>query len=83
MENIRDCTEEHCLTCSDALLVVRVKELRKEKGLALVEVDGQREEVDISLIERVRLGDILLVHGGVALTRQTENGATGAVDAPA
>lgn len=80
MENIQRCTEEHCLTCSDALLVVRVKELRKEEDLALIEVDGQVEEVDISLIEEVRPGDILLAHGGVALARQTENAATSTVE---
>lgn len=72
MGPIQRCTEEHCLTCSDALLVGRVKELRKEEDLALIEVDGLVEEVDISLIEEARPGDVLLVHGGVALARQTD-----------
>ena len=67
------CPDEHCLTCSDALISVRVVSLLAESGLALVEVEGQREEVDISLVEQVAPGDILLVHGGVALARQTAN----------
>ncbi|HEX7734631.1 MAG TPA: HypC/HybG/HupF family hydrogenase formation chaperone [Ktedonobacteraceae bacterium] len=64
------CTDEHCLTCSDALLSVRVLALCEESGLALVEVKGQQEEVDVSLVEQVAPGDLLLVHGGVALARQ-------------
>lgn len=69
-ENMR-CTDEHCLTCSDALLSVRVVSLCEASGLALVEVEGQQEEIDVSLVEQVAPGDLLLVHGGVALARQT------------
>jgi len=72
MEPTKDCSDEHCLTCSDTLRFVRVVLLEPKTGLALVEEDGKQEEVDISLVERVVPGDILLVHGGVALTRQAD-----------
>ena len=70
MESSIHCTDEHCLTCSDALLSVRVISLCEESGLAQIEVEGQQEEIDVSLIEQVAPGDLLLVHGGVALARQ-------------
>jgi hydrogenase maturation factor len=38
-------------------------------GLALVALAGATEEIDISLVEDVAPGDVLLVHGGVALSR--------------
>ena len=65
------CTDDHCLTCSDEMLSVRVVSIEKQTRLALVEIEGKQEEVDISLIEQVAPGDILLVHGGVALAFQT------------
>ena len=58
-----------CLTCSDDAQPVTVLAVKDSEGLALVEVDGQQMEVDISLIEDVATGQILLVHGGVALER--------------
>lgn len=71
METFKQCSEEHCLTCADALLSVRVVLLlAEEENIALVEVGGRQEEVDISLVKQVRPGDILLVHGGVALSLQ-------------
>jgi hydrogenase maturation factor len=36
-----------------------------------VEVKGEQIEADISLMDEVQVGDILLVHGGVALGRPT------------
>lgn len=70
METIKPCIDEHCLTCSDAMLSVRVVSLHEEATVALVEIDERQEEVDISLVEQVEPGDVLLVHGGVALARQ-------------
>jgi hydrogenase maturation factor len=57
----------HCLTCSDEMAPVRVIHIDQERGLALVEGDDQEEEVDITLVEDVSPGDLLLVHGGVAI----------------
>lgn len=71
MKIIKHCNDDHCLTCADTLLSVRVVKLAEEVDMAVVEINEQQEEVDISLIGQVVSGDILLVHGGVALARQT------------
>jgi hydrogenase maturation factor len=36
-------------------------------GVALVTLEEKTEEIDISLVEEVAPGDMLLVHGGVAI----------------
>lgn len=59
--------EGHCITCSDEATAVRVLQVEQESGMALVEVENQKEEVDISLVGDVIPGDTLLVHGGVAI----------------
>jgi len=64
--------EQRCLTCSDEMVPVRVIGLDQDAGLALVEVSSQREEIDITLIEDVAVGDLLLAHGGVAIARLEE-----------
>jgi len=64
--------EGHCITCSDEALHVRVLYVDEENGLAQVTLDGREEEIDISLVENISSGDILLVHGGVAIARVDE-----------
>jgi len=64
--------EGHCITCSDEALQVRVLYVDEEKGLAQVTLDGRVEEIDISLVESIAPGDIVLVHGGVAIERVDE-----------
>jgi hypothetical protein len=59
--------EGHCITCSDEATTVRVLQVKQESGMALVEVENQTEEVDITLVGDVIPGDTLLVHGGVAI----------------
>jgi hydrogenase assembly chaperone HypC/HupF len=59
--------EGHCITCSDEAIAVRVLQVEQESDMALVEVENQTEEVDITLVEHVAPGDTLLVHGGVAI----------------
>ena len=63
--------EGHCLTCSDEAVEVKVIKVNRETGLALVEIAdrGGEEEIDVTLVEQVAVGDILLTHGGVALNR--------------
>ena len=61
--------EGHCVTCSDEALPVQVLRVDQETGLALVTVKDSTEEVDITLVEDVAPGDMLLVHGGVAIGR--------------
>ena len=59
----------HCVTCSDEALPVRVVSIDQETGLALVSVQDTTEEIDISLVEDVAPGDMLLAHSGVAIGR--------------
>jgi len=61
------CKNGHCLTCSDEAIAVKVLSVHQGAGLALVLVSDKTEEVDTSLVEEVAPGDILLVHGGVAI----------------
>lgn len=59
--------EGHCVTCSDEALPAKVLHVDEETGLALVTLMNTTEEVDITLVESVAPGDMLLVHGGVAI----------------
>ena len=59
--------EGHCTTCGDELLSARVLGINQENGTALVEIADATEEVDISLVDEVTPGALLLVHGGVAI----------------
>lgn len=62
--------EGHCVTCSDEALTARVLRVNSETGLALVEIMTEKqttEEIDITLVDSVDPGDLLLVHGGVAI----------------
>ena len=62
----------HCVTCSDEALPVRVIRVNAESGLALVEVKDTTEEIDVTLVDEVVPGDVLLVHGGVAIGHLSE-----------
>ncbi len=70
-------TDHHCLTCSDEMVPVRVIHIDQDTGLALVEVSNQVEEIDITLVEDISLGDLLLAHGGVAIGRLEEGSTHG------
>jgi hydrogenase maturation factor len=61
--------DPHCITCSDEALAVTVLQLDEQLLLAQVEVRGQLTEIDVSLVDEVKVGQTLLVHGGVALER--------------
>ncbi len=59
--------EGYCITCSDEAVQVRVMSVNEENGLALVALDEVEEEIDVTLIDHIAPGDVLLVHGGVAI----------------
>ena len=61
--------EGHCITCSDEALEARVLCVDQETGLALVTIKDLTEEIDITLVDGVAPGDLLLVHGGTAIAR--------------
>ena len=65
-------TEGHCITCSDEALPVKIVSINQTTGLALVEVQNVIEEIDITLIDDVAVGDTVLVHGGVAIGHPDE-----------
>jgi hydrogenase maturation factor len=58
--------EQHCITCGDEGIPVRVVELRD--GLAVcADHELVSHQVAIDLVEPVAIGDELLVHAGVAI----------------
>lgn len=60
----------HCITCSDEVLPAHVLSIDEAANLAVVVVGSDATattEADISLVDAVAPGDVLLVHGGVAL----------------
>ena len=61
------CAGDACVTCSDEGRVAEVVAV-DDCGQAEVLAGGQREVVDVTLVDPVRPGDLLLVHAGTALT---------------
>ncbi len=63
-----DCASaaEHCITCADEGIVVRVLSLDRDIALC-ADRDGVAQSVAIELVTPVALGDDLLVHAGVAI----------------
>ena len=66
-------SDGHCITCSDEALPFTVVRVDAEHGVALVSVEEQEgtgektEEIDITLVDDVVPGNVVLVHGGVAI----------------
>jgi hydrogenase expression/formation protein HypC len=61
------CGSEHCITCGDDGVPMRVLRLDDARGLALCADDGgAHHTVEIALVE-AGPGDQVLVHAGVAL----------------
>ena len=57
----------HCVTCSDEALACTVLSVDEANGLAVVSIQSTTTQIDVSLVDAVLPGDVLLVHGGVAL----------------
>ena len=58
---------DHCITCSDEGIPMKVERIDVDRGLALCSnEDGSRSTVEIALVS-VEPGDRVLVHAGVAL----------------
>ena len=63
------CAGDHCITCSDEGVAMRVVQA-DEDGLArCAGADGALREVMTDLVGAVEPGDSVLVHAGVALLR--------------
>ncbi|HLJ32887.1 MAG TPA: HypC/HybG/HupF family hydrogenase formation chaperone [Ktedonobacteraceae bacterium] len=63
--------EGHCITCADEALPANVLRVDGENGLALVTIGDSEveEEIDITLVDDIAPGDVVLVHGGVAIAQ--------------
>jgi hydrogenase assembly chaperone HypC/HupF len=65
-----DCHDDHCITCGDEGVPMRVLRIDDQRALALcASEDGAQSSVEISLVDPVHPGDSVLVHAGVALVR--------------
>ena len=64
---MNDCGD-HCITCSDEGIAMRVEQVDEARALALCATEeGARSTVEIALVQPVAAGDLVLVHAGVAL----------------
>jgi hydrogenase maturation factor len=68
------CTDDVCVTCSDEGRVAEVAALHAG-GRAEVVAAGLVETIDVSLIDPVSPGDLVVVHAGVAITVLAETQA--------
>ena len=62
------CSLDHdgCITCSDAGIPVRVVSVEGDDAVCEDSV-GNRAEIAVELVAPVRVGEVLLTHGGVAI----------------
>jgi hydrogenase maturation factor len=63
------CVGDHCITCSDEGVPMRVVESDADGLARCASDDGTTSEVMTDLVGVVAPGDSLLVHAGVALLR--------------
>ena len=63
----RTCPDEVCVTCSDEGEVAEIRTVHGPRAEVLLA--GRPETVDVSLVDPVAAGDLVLVHAGVALDR--------------
>ena len=69
--------EEHCITCSDMAVEVRVVHVLDD-AMAVVDTGQGEETVSVALVD-VAAGDRILVHAGEAIIKLTAGvGRTGA-----
>jgi hydrogenase maturation factor len=63
------CTDEHCITCGDQGIRMRVVALEGHGLARCTDAAGDAEPsvVDVQLVGDVAPGDLVLVHAGVAL----------------
>jgi hydrogenase assembly chaperone HypC/HupF len=63
-----ECGPGHCITCGDDGVPMTVLAVDEDRGLALCADDaGQRQTIEIALVDPVATGDRLLVHAGTAI----------------
>jgi hydrogenase maturation factor len=69
------CALDHdgCVVCSDAGIPVRVLSVEGDDALC-EDAAGDRAQMAVELVAPVRVGEILLTHGGVAIGRVAAQG---------
>ena len=73
-----DCGSDHCVTCSDEGVPMRVESVDEASGLARCrDASGAASDVMIALIPAVAVGDTVLVHAATALIRLESNRRSG------
>jgi hydrogenase maturation factor len=66
------CSDEHCITCGDQGIPMRIVALEGEGLACCCDVTGADQPdstVDVQLVGDVAPGDLVLVHAGVALVQ--------------
>jgi hydrogenase maturation factor len=64
------CDGDHCITCSDEGVAMRVIAVDEDRCLALcADAAGARHTVETALVAPLGADDDVLVHAGVALVR--------------
>lgn len=66
------CHDDVCVTCSDRLSTVRVEWVSDDGLLARGIEDGDMRDISVELLDGLEPGDVVLVHGGVALQRAAQ-----------
>ena len=64
------CSDEHCITCGDLGIPMRIVAFEAEGLACCCDVTGAGQPdstVDVQLVGDVAPGDVVLVHAGVAL----------------
>jgi hydrogenase expression/formation protein HypC len=69
------CTLDHrgCVVCSDAGIPVQVVSVEGDDALCEDQV-GNRAQIAVELVAPVRVGEVLLTHGGVAIGKVAARG---------
>ena len=64
------CTLDHdgCIVCSDAGIPLQVVSIEGDDALC-EDAAGNRTEIAVDLVAPVKAGEVLLTHGGVAITK--------------
>jgi hydrogenase maturation factor len=72
------CTVDHdgCVVCSDAGIPVRVLSVEGDDALC-EDGAGNQVQIAVELVIPVRIGEILLTHGGVAIGKVGERDEEG------
>jgi hydrogenase maturation factor len=70
-------SDEHCITCGDVAVAMRVVRTDPGERLAWCRAEGsdEGEWVDVELVGDVTPGDAVLVHAGTALVLLEHEGA--------